>query len=722
MSPRRPSSTPSLGTYLGDPPLHRTPNQSGHGISRSNSARSMPFTSTSEMPLDELMNTGIRPFSRSLALIPATVSSTTLVVSGGADNALLRMSEALQLQIRPVNMKADEEQLWEVVQQLLQKADDGPNANSKSDNDATYWEQKYKQREIEWSAEQNEHDRALRAIQRVLADREESVNKLKEELECSQQQRDDTILKLTHKLKEMQEEVTTAKDSENEQVEGGSSNDSKETVEGLKTEKQAQRIQQLEKEVMSLRSNCRKSSNLNEDSKQEDLLKQLEEKTTSLENAKMIIASLENANGSLTRELRAKLKEKEEELANLTNTSADRKRTLDSLATELRELQRQQQRPRLSPKQVANQRSLCHLLEKNVKSLRQAAVQHEAKNDRASVDRISLIVSETFSSLKQNLESWESYLKNETVEATTEQGSTNSSLEASFAKKNDELKGTRKELEQIKSDSVQEIAKLKEEVGSLKQQLAANMEVLAKKGRELAVLKDSLNLDDDGVGYISDDGTDGDEMESEPVTSCRSFPYSSPETNAFTGSLLVHGGPGVNSVNPNAAEMSDATAAEIQMLKNEVIKQQKERESKMAELQAEKESLANAKMIISSLEKANKSMLEDLRSRLQDSNTAIASLLEKSIEHEKTIAALRKELEVCRRGHEEEEQKATTQMAKLRDENLVFSMRLAAKDREVEELQTSLAFFDEGQEVSISKVRMSSVEEKKDDPVSDEER
>jgi hypothetical protein len=46
------------------------------------------------------------------------------------------------------------------------------------------------------------------------------------------------------------------------------------------------------------------------------------------------------------------------------------------------------------------------------------------------------------------------------------------------------------------------------------------------------------------------------------------------------------------------------------------------------ELKTQRESLVNAKMIISSLERANNSMMEDLRQRLHDSSTAIASLTE----------------------------------------------------------------------------------------------
>ena len=46
-------------------------------------------------------------------------------------------------------------------------------------------------------------------------------------------------------------------------------------------------------------------------------------------------------------------------------------------------------------------------------------------------------------------------------------------------------------------------------------------------------------------------------------------------------------------------------------------------------------------MIISSLEQSNKSMLEDLRNRLHDSNTAIVSLLSKNQGYEQEVKELR---------------------------------------------------------------------------------
>lgn len=334
-------------------------------------------TNSADMPLDELMSSGMPP-KTSNKTIPG--SSALVVIPGtqSGSSILNRMSNALQFQMRPAQMTADEERLWDVVQELVQSATTA-NAN---DRDADYWQQKYEQREQEWSEQQAEHDRALRAIQRVMADvtgakqsSEEEIERLRDELEHSQRQRDETILKLTSKLKEMQQEVNAARENRSvvarENTDEPATDDSTERVETLLSENrnQAKRIEELEQD--------------------------LKKKSDSLETAKSLVTSLEQANSNLAQELRAKLKEKEDELATLTSTSADRKRTLESLAAELRELQMQQQRPRMTPQQVANQRALCQMLEKNVKALRQAAVHHEAKNDKSSVDAISQIVSET---------------------------------------------------------------------------------------------------------------------------------------------------------------------------------------------------------------------------------------------------------------------------------------------------------------------------------------
>jgi len=738
----------SLGFFLDSRAARGTPKRAS--LNRSYSTRSMPvkLIMQDSVPMDEALSKSNSAGVSSQKLPPSTAvmrpsiplltnsashdsqdSSTALVVipsnaSYKSNVDVTRMTEALQLQTRPVHMTRDEQRLWNVVQDLLSKNETSAEGNalvpSHQDADSpTYWEQKCRIAEAQTKKQQIESDRAVRAMQRVMADvaseKEQALQALRDELKSTQENRDNTILKLTQKLKELQTQINTFKELQQDSDEtvtstssfGPASADTRpQEVLALREEngQKDQEIAELKKQLASTRSGMG----------QDDVKKQLEEKSKSLENAKMIITSLENANGELARELRAKLKEKEEELSTLTRTSVDRKRTLDSLATELRDLQRKQAKPRLSSKQLASQKSLCQLLENNVKALRQAAVQHEARNDQQSVDKISHIISETFSSLKQNLELWEAYLQDVEIPELED----DPHMESALAKKHDETKALRKELEEVRTNADQEKEQLRLELQAVKDQLNANTELLEQKGRELTVLRASLNLDDYGNGYISDDGTDAsfEEGDMKPATT------SEDQTNAFTDTLLVNGGAGYQCANPNAAEMSDATAAEIEMLKNEIIQQKKEREATAAELQAERESLANAKMIISSLEKANKSMLEDLRSRLQDSNTAIASLLEKSMEHEKTIDGLKQELEKAHTEQEEEKRKSQKEVAQLREENLIFSMRLATKDREAEDLRDILSQY-EGQEVSLNKTKLiSSAEEKKEDePASSDE-
>jgi chromosome segregation ATPase len=144
---------------------------------------------------------------------------------------------------------------------------------------------------------------------------------------------------------------------------------------------------------------------------------------------------------------------------------------------------------------------------------------------------------------------------------------------------------------------------------------------------------------------------------------------------------------------------------EVETLRNELMKALSDKGKAVMDIQTERESLGNAKMIISSLEKANKSMMEDLRSRLQDSNTAIASLLDKSMEHEKTSYSLREEVEKVKKEKDEIERKHQTQVKKMKDESKVYSLRIAAKDREMNEIRKG-----KGQEGK------SPSEEKKEDP------
>jgi chromosome segregation ATPase len=465
----------------------------------------------------------------------------------------------------------------------------------------------------------------------------------------------------------------------------------------------------------------------------ETLQRSLADTVTSLENAKKIIASLENANGSLALDLRAKVKSKKEELQRVENESAERKRRLDSLAMELRELQRKQgnvdRAEKQSRAQLMRLKALSMHLQKSVSGLQSASVVHEISTstgqpDASNVEQISEILSDTLMAIKTTLEMAEQCIDEfddvsvamTDVDMGSEVGRTLDAiirndreaaskdlkdeldqkkvavrrLEDTMRKQSEEMKRLRAQLD--KRTDGGETEQLRAEIRSLREQCATNMDVLAKKERELSVLRSSLKVDDNDAGYISDDGSE-QEDEADSCMSPNLNGYGHADAEALA-TILSNG----------SALHLPTRSRETEALKNDLLKAAGEKEKACRDLQAERESLANAKMIISSLEKANKSMMEDLRSRLQDSNTAIQSLLDKSMDHEKISSSLRAEVDTLKKAKEEVEQNHESQMKKFKDKAKVYSLRIASKDRELNDLR---------QRTDTSSI--SSSEEKKED-------
>eukprot|EP00934_Nitzschia_sp_Nitz4_P003737 Nitzschia sp. Nitz4//scaffold42_size132992//49569//52208//NITZ4_003392-RA/size132992-processed-gene-0.30-mRNA-1//-1//CDS//3329551697//3727//frame0 len=459
----------------------------------------------------------------------------------------------------------------------------------------------------------------------------------------------------------------------------------------------------------------------------ESLQKNLVDTHSSLENAKKIIASLENANGSMAVDLRAKLKAKEEELTMVQTESAERKRRLDSLATELRDLQRKtdtiERFEKQSNAQMIRHKALMGLLENSLNGLQSASAVHEVATstgqpDPVNMDKIGEILTDTLVGIRTSINLTEQYLEefddNSTVAMTEVDVSSEvgrqidsiikSDREALAKSMKDELEQKRvtvRRLEETIKKQNEELKQLRlvgssgdnqrllDEIQSLREQCSTNMEVLAKKERELSVLRSSLKVDENDAGYISDDASEGDEDDDDdaPVVPAGLKGYDPAQTEALA-TLMASGG----KISSGKSDWKD-----------EYVKALEEREKASKELQAERDSLANAKLIISSLEKANKSMMEDLRSRLQDSNTAIASLLEKSMEHEKNSLALQEEVSKLKKEKAELEKEHLTQIGKAKDTAKVHSLRALSKDRELSDLRRDA----EGK----------SIEEKKEDVV-----
>ena len=437
----------------------------------------------------------------------------------------------------------------------------------------------------------------------------------------------------------------------------------------------------------------------------EELKKKLADTTLSLETSKKIIASLESANGSLAVESRSKIKDKEEELSIVQKESEERKRNLDSLATELRDLQRKQGDIESADKrtkvQLIRQKALMDHLETTLIDLQAAVVVHESSvamlksnfSKNSNIEEISEILGDALYAISSTLEMSEQFVdefddssvsdtNGEYAEMNSEVGryidtiitndreATSRGLKHELEQKKvavqrleEALKKQNEEMRRMRSQSHHmDNNKLRDEIHRLRQQCSTNMEVLAKKERELSVLRSSLNVDENESGYISDDASDDEDDDGGAdvgsiMSAAKLSSYSSADAEAYATILSQAAG---------RIEIPGSQIQEIESLKKDLMEALGEKESASKELQLRRESLANAKMIISSLEKANKGMMEDLRLRLQDSNDAISSLIDKSKAQENAAENLRDELKRLQKEKLEDRESYETELAKLR--------------------------------------------------------
>ena len=183
------------------------------------------------------------------------------------------------------------------------------------------------------------------------------------------------------------------------------------------------------------------------------------------------------------------------------------------------------------------------------------------------------------------------------------------------------LKLLRIENEKIREDTSerdQELVLLNTEMDQIKERHSTKTEHLERKEEELRALKESLN--ENSICYISGDESDSDDENS---------------IASKGGAITIHA-PMVTRKNSYDKEL----CANLINAKEEAEERAK----------SNGESLANAKMIITSLEQSNKKMTEDLRSRLHDSNAALVSILEQSQKHERESVVLQGEIEKLRRS------------------------------------------------------------------------
>ena len=243
--------------------------------------------------------------------------------------SLARLTAAVRSNT-PRGLVAEERALWETFQASL--------ATSRR---AALDEADPKLRE-KLKEQQSEQDRSIRAIQRVLADvsedRDQANSKAKErQQEKRQLQR--TVDSLTDQVRLLEQESQRRVREEAKNTASILTSEPNAEMEELK-EKIADLVEEKEKLSLEIDSKNKQVTKLKRhlhgkgDVVIEDsggLKKELKERTAALENAKMIIASLENASGSLASDTRFRLKAKDSEILSIKTDARHQQKKLDNL-------------------------------------------------------------------------------------------------------------------------------------------------------------------------------------------------------------------------------------------------------------------------------------------------------------------------------------------------------------------------------------------------------
>ena len=411
------------------------------------------------------------------------------------------------------------------------------------------------------------------------------------------------------------------------------------------------------------------------------LKKDLQEKASSLETAKLMITSLESASGCQANDLRAKLKERNQELGVLRVKVENYDSEMTTFKTEFLNLQQKYIESEKSGREakalLKKQRSMHRQLRAEIAKIggTQSTAEGSTEDDRGDIE--VCIARDVSSAVKTSLDILEHsqtesndppdanievdnevVVLAEKVEAlTSEKENAVSKLQKELLTKNieltnldDQFKLQKEELDRLRRDSEkarqeyqQSLAESQFEIQRLTDDFAMNTERLVKRENELGVIQESLKVNQSEsavTGYFSDSDDEDDEDNASgmvaPDAAVRQAQITAEAENLqkFLGRGNAPGSP-----------MSAATLERMKSMQSESANWERDRQELSKTIKEKDDALANAKMIISSIEQSNKTMMEDLRTRLHDSNTAIVSLLSKNQTAETMVEQLQRKRE-----------------------------------------------------------------------------
>mmetsp|Transcript_18335 Transcript_18335/g.22750 ORF Transcript_18335/g.22750 Transcript_18335/m.22750 type:complete len:816 (+) Transcript_18335:647-3094(+) len=445
--------------------------------------------------------------------------------------------------------------------------------------------------------------------------------------------------------------------------------------------------------------------------KQESLQKDFELKNESLDSAKKIIASLEVANREFVATTKSNLKAKDTEIWSLKIASAVNTKTTDTLKSELETLKkekdvkngptlkrssshgkfgdhRSESQPSCNPMNHTingngNSNAMCGAMNNNnamstiVKQVSDKV--HYSFLQFCETDSCEnqpmLCMNNEVADLKKRMQEQQeqdSQLIQDLKTQLEQKISTVTVLEDALQTQQMELDELKVELELLQKNKDTELIKYQCEVEALQKRCSNQLEQLADKDRDINKLKSKLQTlkensqptqhDSDPVQNAQKQNTDNDNNDTSSISS----------TGTKDNDLL---------------ETLEESVKQNISLNAELAVVMAEKEKIQEELRQNAQNLANAKMIISSLEKANNDKVEDLKAKITESGAVINDLVHKSATQEEITDKLRTELEAAKKTLKKAEKGHETKLKKMREDAIAGACKLAAQEREIHSLR-----------------------------------
>ena len=391
----------------------------------------------------------------------------------------------------------------------------------------------------------------------------------------------------------------------------------------------------------------------NSSEEKEAILKVLQTKNEALENAKMIIASLQNARSESLKTLNDTLSQKEEEICSLQNLTDEEKKRSTILQLEIEKYRN-------------------HIADN---TFMKPDVREEGKNK----DLVSAVLNQISFAIQGCTDANDNNVNDNLISYTLTED-TNSviddtdipmdELQRKLAKKSKLIKVFEEEVEYMDTA----LNESNDRINDLETENMDLIERMDQLGKDKDILINNL------VDRIKLTEEDLDEKKSKVIAlekkNLQTLNEGYAEINRLKKESL------------NAQASMNQMQASIDQLQSLLDVSNSKNVSLKNDLSSTEESLRNAKMIISSLEKSNRRMLDDFKNKLQESAGNLTNIKSHSTEKDAEILKIRNELDELRVMRKKELEWNTSEIQRLNDINSENASKIAELEKEIKRLKS----------------------------------